>query len=557
MALWRTRRSLSIAISVAAVAAAAVVAAVLLVKATRATRKDRPGPPERPGEIGVVALLEELGDLSRLADLPDPPFLARMVSSYDRRSVSPADAEGWFANDDWVTAGRMNGVTVDEPASSGSGRREYVLLDVPGPGAVVRIWTATPTGTLRMYLDGDRRPVLEARTDELLGGRAEIPPSLAYVAARGSTSYFPFPFRQRCKITVDDIIATDPFNGQPLPRVYYQINHRAYPAAVAPRVRTFRRGDFERAAPVIARVGRVLDEPSAAAPPPAPAADAAAADVIAVALAPASDADAAAVATDEAAAAVVDVGGPAAIDALALSVKDLSEEALRRARLTITFDGDVTVDAPLGDFFGTGPGFAPYESLPFTVRADGTMISRWRMPFRRRAEVVVRGSPGVSGTIRAARRPWTERSMTFHARWSPPATAATRPPRDLTLLAVAGRGVYVGNMLGIANPPGTNWWGEGDEKIYVDGEPFPGLFGTGTEDYYGYAWSTPERFSRPLHAQTRADGPGFSGHFSMNRFHVLDAVPFTSAFRFDLELWHWSDTSVTWEAMAYFYARPQ
>ena len=30
--------------------------------------------------------------------------------------------------------------------------------------------------------------------------------------------------------------------------------------------------------------------------------------------------------------------------------------------------------------------------------------------------------------------------------------------------------------------------GEGDEKVYVDGETFPSHFGTGTEDYYGYAW---------------------------------------------------------------------
>ena len=39
------------------------------------------------------------------------------------------------------------------------------------------------------------------------------------------------------------------------------------------------------------------------------------------------------------------------------------------------------------------------------------------------------------------------------------------------------------------------WWGEGDEKIYVDGEDFPSHFGTGTEDYYGYAWCRPEEFA--------------------------------------------------------------
>lgn len=98
--------------------------------------------------------------------------------------------------------------------------------------------------------------------------------------------------------------------------------------------------------------------------------------------------------------------------------------------------------------------------------------------------------------------------------------------------------------------------GEGDEKIYVNRERFPSWFGTGTEDFYGYAWSTTELFSRAYHSQTRADGPGFSGAFFMNRFHFLDAVPFDTDLRFDLELWHWDDVLVRAGSVAYYYARP-
>jgi hypothetical protein len=42
----------------------------------------------------------------------------------------------------------------------------------------------------------------------------------------------------------------------------------------------------------------------------------------------------------------------------------------------------------------------------------------------------------------------------------------------------------------------------------------------------------------------------------MNRFHVLDPIPFESSLRFDLEAWHWSDTSMTMAAILYWYARP-
>ena len=46
------------------------------------------------------------------------------------------------------------------------------------------------------------------------------------------------------------------------------------------------------------------------------------------------------------------------------------------------------------------------------------------------------------------------------------------------------------------------WWGEGDQKIFVDGESFPSTFGTGTEDDYGYAYGSNRPFAGPYHAQT-------------------------------------------------------
>lgn len=114
----------------------------------------------------------------------------------------------------------------------------------------------------------------------------------------------------------------------------------------------------------------------------------------------------------------------------------------------------------------------------------------------------------------------------------------------------------MGNLLNIANPV-RNWWGEGDEKIYVDGETFPSHFGTGTEDYYGYAWCCPEPFIRPYHSQTRCDGPGNYGHTSVNRWHILDAIPFQKDLRFDMEVWHARrDTKVAYETVNYYYARP-
>ena len=127
---------------------------------------------------------------------------------------------------------------------------------------------------------------------------------------------------------------------------------------------------------------------------------------------------------------------------------------------------------------------------------------------------------------------------------------------DWNYLTAQGQGVFAGVSFAIDNPV-KDWWGEGDEKIYVDGETFPSHFGTGTEDYYGYAWCWPELFTHAYHAQPRCDGPGNYGRTSVNRFHILDRIPFTKDFKFDMELWHWhAKCKVNMAVTAYWYARP-
>ena len=101
-------------------------------------------------------------------------------------------------------------------------------------------------------------------------------------------------------------------------------------------------------------------------------------------------------------------------------------------------------------------------------------------------------------------------------------------------LIAQGQGVYVGTTTLLMNPnpvptPYGNWWGEGDEKIFVDNEPRPSTFGTGSEDYYNYAWSSPDIFIFPYCAQPRNDGPANRGFVTNNRWHVLDALPFERA----------------------------
>lgn len=182
------------------------------------------------------------------------------------------------------------------------------------------------------------------------------------------------------------------------------------------------------------------------------------------------------------------------------------------------------------------------------------------MPFKDLASIdlvnTTKEDVRISGFIGVTDYQWTDASMHFHAKWRVQWDVPTRPMIDWNYLTAQGKGVFAGVSFTIDNPV-KDWWGEGDEKIYVDGEKFPSHFGTGTEDYYGYAWCWPGLFNHAYHAQPRCDGPGNYGRTSVNRFHIIDRIPFTKDFLFDMELWHWNQScKVNMGVTAYWYARP-
>ena len=124
--------------------------------------------------------------------------------------------------------------------------------------------------------------------------------------------------------------------------------------------------------------------------------------------------------------------------------------------------------------------------------------------------------------------------MRFHAKWHRDAFIPERKDRwpDWTMLTTQGKGRFVGVLLHVWYPQG-GWWGEGDDKFFVDGEKFPSIFGTGSEDYFGYAWSSGIRFVRAQYGQPLAQGN--MGHEVDYRWHISDQVPFQNSFEGDIE----------------------
>lgn len=475
---------------------------------------------EAAPEITTPSLLHELIDLEGLSRFPDPPFTCRQFSSYDRKSKSPR--EDWFANADCGQFLREEKV---------GERTEYVMVDAQGPGAIVRIWSANPKGTLRIYLDKAAAPVVEEKmTDFLSGKTAGFPFPIAHTVSRGWNAYFPIAYAEHCKITSDE------------PGFYYQVNYRTY--APGTRVRTFTAEDPEKWSEAVEAVVKGLSRPEELPRPGKEVEE----QGHALVLPPKAEWKTRLSADSEGSAVC---GLECAVSA------ENRAAALRGLLLEMDFDGFHTVSAPLGDFFGTAPGANPYASLPLEVKKDGTLVSRWWMPYRKEAtlrlENLSKEKAEIRLKVRTVPAPFREETLYFHAKWRQERGIPTRPMRDWTFMTAEGKGVFVGDALYVANPV-KNWWGEGDEKIYVDGEPFPSHFGTGTEDYYGYAWCCPELFTHAYHNQTRCDGPGNYGHTAVNRWHVADRIPFTRSFRFDMEVWHWKEVKIDYAVLCCWYA---
>ena len=91
----------------------------------------------------------------------------------------------------------------------------------------------------------------------------------------------------------------------------------------------------------------------------------------------------------------------------------------------------------------------------------------------------------------------------------------------------------------------------------MDGEKFPSHIGTGTEDYYGYAWCRPEVFTdHPFIAQPSGSGNFVPGYSTNTRLRALDGIPFTKSIIFDMELWHWIKTRVNYAPVSFWYMIP-
>lgn len=258
----------------------------------------------------------------------------------------------------------------------------------------------------------------------------------------------------------------------------------------------------------------------------------------------------------------------------------------RRIVLRAFWDGEESpsIEVPIGDFFGIGHGIhknfisAPLQMSP----SGGRAMNCWfPMPFgTARIEVTNECEQPIDlfFYVDYEEHPEVPEPTRFHAQWrrenptqgwlterlGPGKMDSWKTPNlsdkdNYLILEAKGSGHYVGCNLNIDcfQRQGNDWYGEGDDMIVIDGEPWPPrMHGTGTEDYFCMAYCPRTEYSAPYHGLTLYSGTPdwpFRGKNSMYRYHILDPIRFEKSIRVSIEHGHANKLSNDYSSTAYWY----
>jgi hypothetical protein len=236
------------------------------------------------------------------------------------------------------------------------------------------------------------------------------------------------------------------------------------------------------------------------------------------------------------------VTGSGSVRRIWITLPDRGPQMLRSIRLDMFWDGakSPAVSVPLGDFFGALEGRMVKLDNELFVNPEGRSFNCYiPMPFRRSARITLTNESERSVDalfydvdVLMTQKPDPE-ALYFHAifrreRW-------TEPGRDFEILPlVHGEGRFLGVHVGVITAPEiTGWFGEGEVKMYIDGDNrLPTIAGTGTEDYIGTGWGQ-DLFQSRFEGCTVADKD--TRQYAFYRYHIPDPIYFQKGLRVTIQ----------------------
>jgi len=286
---------------------------------------------------------------------------------------------------------------------------------------------------------------------------------------------------------------------------------------------------------------------------------------------------------------IANIDGPGCITHIWSTMMTASREPYmpRKVVLRMYWDGEKlpSVETPIGDFFGMGHGIVKnFWSAPLSMSPqDGKGFNCFfSMPFDEESRIEVTNDCDDDLIFfhyidYEVYDRLDEKELRFHAWWNRENPCEGISDSGISneeyefggknatgegnyvILDVEGKGHYVGCNLNIHNLRHTskwNWYGEGDDMIFIDGEKWPpSLHGTGTEDYFGTAFCPQQEFCTPYYGVILGGGPNWSGKVTLYRYHITDPIMFERSIRVTIEHGHNNHRNDDLSSTAYWYQR--
>jgi hypothetical protein len=195
-----------------------------------------------------------------------------------------------------------------------------------------------------------------------------------------------------------------------------------------------------------------------------------------------------------------------------------------------------SIECPIGELFGFSHGrFTSYQSALHSVSATGGRNIWLPMPFVSRAKLTFTNE-GDKPVPLYYQIDYTQgdqhlgdvgRLHVLFRRENP-----TVEKRDFELLPKRmQKGRFIGAVIGVRNLHPDQWWGEGEIKVFLDGDQdYPTICGTGSEDYVGLAWGV--QFAPFLYNGCNLNDKNF---VSIYRWHLLDPIVWRQEVRITMQ----------------------
>jgi hypothetical protein len=249
---------------------------------------------------------------------------------------------------------------------------------------------------------------------------------------------------------------------------------------------------------------------------------------------------------------LADVDGPGVVRHVWMTFPPAPPEVMRGLYIEVFYDGatEPSMSVPCLDLFGLPHGRPVAYHSAFMAANEGRGFNCYLpMPFRRHLRVeIVNGSSRKQDLyyqIDYTLEPELAAEFGYlHVEFRRENPTTMR--RDFVITdGLRGPGRFLGCAMGVRIIDGGNWYGEGEMKLYRDGDDaLPTICGTGLEDYVGSAWGLGPHASpyggAPLVVQppgadaTRSMGamPDFVGFY---RWHHRDPLMFERVARVTMQ----------------------